>query len=49
MLLMTRREEVTPFAGECQEIFVASILTLHAGNAVVQITPVSGTRQAASR
>jgi hypothetical protein len=32
--------KAAPFAGECQEVFVAAIFTLHAGKAVVQITTI---------
>jgi hypothetical protein len=41
--------EMTALAGECQQVFMAAIFAFHAGKTVLQIAPVSGTGQAASR
>jgi hypothetical protein len=32
--------EMTPLAGECQEIFMAAVFAFHTGKAVVQITAI---------
>jgi hypothetical protein len=40
-LLMSGGAEVTPLAGEGQEIFVAAIFTFHAGEAFVQIAAMN--------
>jgi len=37
-LLMARWAEMTPFAGKCQQIFVAAVFTFHTGKSGVQIT-----------
>jgi hypothetical protein len=39
-LLMAGGAEMTPLAGECQEVFVAAIFALHTGKAVVQVAAV---------
>jgi len=31
---------MTPFAGECQEVFMAAIFAFHAGKPVVQIAAI---------
>ena len=35
-LLMTGLAEGAPFAGECHQVFMATVFTLHTGKAVVQ-------------
>ena len=39
-LLVAGWAEMTPFAGECQEVFMAAIFAFHAGKPVVQIAAI---------
>jgi hypothetical protein len=48
-LLVTGRAEVAALAGKCQQVFMAVVFAFHTGKTVLQIAPVSGTGQAASR
>jgi hypothetical protein len=48
-LLMAGWTKMPSFTRKCQQVFMAAIFAFHAGKPVVQIAPVSGTGQAASR
>ena len=48
-LLMAGWTKMPSFTRKCQQVFMAAIFAFHAGKTVLQIAPVSGTGQAASR
>jgi hypothetical protein len=48
-LLMAGWTKMPSFTRKCQQVFMAAIFAFHTGKTVLQIAPVSGTGQAASR